>query len=197
MSYTHGSKWNKELILEGILGVKNALGTEYMPSKSEMLKITGTKALSCAMTRHGGHTYFRNMLELEDKDSCTKTGDENEDYIMTLLKEQGYKPRKTPPRHPYDILVNDVLKIDVKSANPTLSKVKEMNEFVFSINNEYPKCDLFIFVTQLKNNKEVYIIPSNLVMQSQLGIGETSKYDCYKNRYDYIEKYISLFKSIA
>lgn len=197
MGYTHGSKWNEELILEGILGVKNALGIDYMPSKKDMLTHTGNKGLSCAVTRHGGCTYFRDLLMLDDKDSCSKTGDENENYIMTILKEKGYKPRKTPPRHPYDILVNDVLKIDVKSANPILSKVKQMNEFVFSINNEFPKCDLFIFVTQFIDRKEIYIIPSSFVMQSQLGIGETSKYDCYKNRFDYIEDYIKLFKQIA
>lgn len=197
MGYTHGNKWNEDKIIEGILGVKNALGVEYMPSKNEMRQITGDKSLCSAMSKYGGYIYFRDLLGLDAKDSCSKTGDENEEYIMNLLKELGFKPRKTPPRHPYDILVNDVLKIDVKSANPTLSKVKNMNEFIFAINNEYPKCDLFIFITQLNDSKEVYLIPSKYVMQSQLGIGETSKYDCYKNRFDYIEKYINALKLVA
>lgn len=176
--------------------MKNALGVPYMPSKTEMNQVTGGKGLGCAMTRYGGHLYYREYLGLDEKDSCSKFGDENEYYVLGLLKSRGFNVRKTPPRHPYDILVEDVLKIDVKSANPTLSKAKEMHEFVFSINNEFPKCDLLIFVTNEVEKKEVYIIPSKHIMQSQLGIGETSKYDIYKDRYDYIEKYIELFKQI-
>jgi hypothetical protein len=196
MGYTHGVKWTEESIIDGILGVKNTLGIEYMPSKKEMASVTGNKKLSCAMTKHGGHIYFRDLLGLEEKESCSKLGDENEMYVMDLLKEKGYKPRKTPPRHPYDILVNDIVKIDVKSSNVIPSRVKGINEFTFSINNEFPKCDLFVFITILGDNRDLYIIPSKYIMQSQLAVCETSKYQKYKNRFDYIESYLKLHNKI-
>lgn len=31
MGYTHGKRWSESEIIKGILGVKDALGTEYMP----------------------------------------------------------------------------------------------------------------------------------------------------------------------
>lgn len=198
MGYTHGKRWSESEIIKGILGVKDALGTEYMPSKSEMETVTGNKGLSNAVSRYGGVKYFRKLLNLEQKESCSLTGDINEYYIMEILKNKGFYVEKTKPRYPYDLLINGIVKIDVKSANPILSKVHEMNEFVFAINNIHPKCDLFIFVTQFPDGKrDEYIIPSHLIKQTQLGIGETSKYDIYLNKYDYIDKYINLYDQIS
>jgi hypothetical protein len=168
-----------------------------MPSKSDIEFVTGNKALGNAITKHGGFEYFRKFLGLDPKESCTLTGDKNEYYIMEVLKNKGYEVEKTKPRHPYDILVNGIVKIDVKSSNPFPSKVYKMNECVFAINNYQPKCDIFIFVTLINNKKDVYIIPSHFIKQSQLSIGETSKYDCYLNKYEYIDKYIELFNKIA
>lgn len=189
---------NEDQILDMIKNVKNSLCISYMPTKSEMIKFYGNSTLSNAVSRHGGHKFFANLLELEFKNSCSLTGDINEDFIKSILEDKGFKVEKMPARHPYDLLVNNNVRIDVKSANPILSKVKCMSEFVFSINNQYPKCDIFIFVTILADgNKEIYIIPSCLIRQSQLGIGETSKYDCYKGRYDYIDTFSRLFDKVV
>jgi len=51
MGYTHGTKWTEEQIVEGILGVKNALGTDYMPSKSKMLTVTGNNLFPVKISR--------------------------------------------------------------------------------------------------------------------------------------------------
>lgn len=184
-------------IKEKIIEVRSSLCIDYMPTKSEMISFYGNTVLSNAVTKHGGHRYFADLLGLKLKDSCSLTGDINENYIKELLEKQGYVVTKMPPRHPYDLLVNGVVRIDVKSANPIKSKVKGMNQFVFSINNQFPKCDLFVFVKIYHvRHKDIYIIPSNQIRQSQLGIGETSKYDCYKNRFDYIDKFIKMFEGV-
>lgn len=178
--------------------IQATLGIDYMPTKSEMQLILGDGKLGSWMAKKGRRNYIKDKLGLKDKPSCTLTGDINEYYVMDILKSKGYSVSKTKPRHPYDLLVDGFVKIDVKSANPIPSRVKKMNEFVFSINNQEPKCDLMVFVTVFSDEyKEVYIIPSHLIKQSQLGIGESSKYDIYKNRFDYIPKYINFYKTIT
>jgi hypothetical protein len=197
MGYTHGKKWTEREIIESILAAKKALCVDYMPSKKEIKVVLGNESLANAITRHGGFEYFQQKLNLKKKQSDTLTGDINELYIKQLLEERGYSVEKTKPRHPYDLLVNGIVKIDVKSANPIPSKVRGMNEFVFSIKNEQPKCDLFVFVKIFKEKKDLFIIPSHFIKQSQLGIGETSKYEKYLNRFDYIDQYIQLFNQIV
>lgn len=198
MGYTHGSKWNDEIAIETILSVKDTLGVNYMPTNSEFKLILGNSKLVSWLNKNGRRARLKSELCLPDKPSCSLTGDVNEWYIINVLKDMGYTAEKTQPRHPYDILVNGVVKIDVKSANPIPSKVKKMNEFVFAINNREPKCDLMVFVTVFsETNKEIYVIPSHLIKQSQLGIGESSKYDIYKNRFDYIPKYINFYETIT
>jgi hypothetical protein len=173
------------------------LNLDRLPSKSEVKFIVGNESLANAITRHGGWKYFSEKLNLPMKKSCSSFGDENEDYILNLLIEMGYDAIKTKPRHPYDILVNGIVKIDVKSSHSIPSKVYMMDEFVFSINNTQPKCDIFIFIKVFDNKKDIFVIPSHFIKQSQLGIGENSKYDKYKNRFDYIETYVDLFSKVG
>jgi hypothetical protein len=190
-------KWDEQKIAGEIMEAIHYLNSSNMPSRSD-LEECGYGYLATAITKYGGYKYFADKLGLEQKQSATMTGDINEEYIYELLYDRGYKVEFTPPRHPYDLLVNGVVRIDVKSANPTPSKVKRMNEFVFAINNYFPKCDIFVFVKILgEEKKEVFIIPSNLIKQSQLGIGETSKYDCFKDRFDYIDTYTKLFEKVV
>lgn len=182
-------------ILDMITELKTALCIDYMPTKSEMLTFYKNTTLANAVTKKGGHKYFANLLGLKLKKSCSQMGDASEEFIKEVLEKQGYDVKRTPPRHPYDLLVENLVRVDVKSANPMLSRVEMKKQYVYSINNEFPKCDVFIFVK--KDKKEIYVIPSNFIRQSQLGIGETSKYDIYKNRFDYINVFIDLHKKVV
>lgn len=167
MGYTHGKKWDEQKIINTLTKVKNALYIDRMPSKSEVEEYCGDKSLSCAVSKHGGWAYFSKVMGLPMKNSCTTFGDENEQFIIEKIKSLGYDAIKTKVRHPYDILVNGIVKIDVKSAHLYKRDGREP-VYSFAINNEQPKCDIFICVAIKDDGEDIYVIPSHFIKQHQL-----------------------------
>ena len=76
---------------------------------------------------------------------------------------------------PYDLLVNDCLKVDVKSSH--LYEGKEGNFYTYRTGKKFATCDVYILVA-LDANDEIartYILPSSIVMNNiQISIGEHS-----------------------
>ncbi|WP_252233748.1 hypothetical protein [Clostridium sp. ZS1] len=97
-------------------------------------------------------------------------------------------------KHPYDLLVNDNVKIDVKSSNKYLSSAG-WNSYSFNLEKFNPTCDIYIIYCI--QDEKLLIIPSKFLKQTQLCITDkTSKYDIYKDRWDYIEQYNSFYKTV-
>lgn len=169
-----------------------------MPSKAIVEKINGDSRLSNAISKHGGFFVWAKRLGLEMLDSETKTGKLYEEfcvnYITNILKKQC---ETTSVKHPYDLLVCNNVKIDVKAGH--LYKGANGNFYTFNLEKKQPTCDIFIcYCINDMEIEKTYVIPSCFLSgKCQLSIGEVeSSYDHFKDKWEYIEKYESFYKEI-
>lgn len=194
MGYTHGNKWSEDLICNGVMKVKEGLKLDRMPTRSECVEYTNSNSLSVAITRRDGGWYgLAKELGLGIKESETTTGKRNEINIKQILEDKGYKVKQMSQNFPYDLLVNDCLKVDVKSSH--LYEGKEGNFYTYRTGKKFATCDVYILVA-LDANDEIartYILPSSIVMNNiQISIGEhSSKYDFYLERWDILSAYVA------
>ena len=145
MGYAHGIRWNREKVINEILNVIKVLDIKRMPSKNECDLVTGNYALANAIRRHGGYEYFAQYLNLESKECESKLGLMGELEIKRILESKGYKVEKMSKNHPYDLLVNGNIKIDVKTARKYNSE-KGWSSYSFNLEKSNPTCDIYIFI---------------------------------------------------
>jgi hypothetical protein len=198
LAYTHGTKWTDDLIKERILEVVSALGIDRMPSEKECKEYYHNSGLSNAISRREGWYALAAELGLQVKKSETFFGKLFEQAAQEQLISRGYEVRRMPQNFPYDLLVNDCVKIDVKASKLYRSK----NGNFYSFNLEKPFCTCDIYMLYLLNDdsreKELIILPSKYVAtQTQIGIGEsTSKYHEFIQKWGYIAKYCDFLKAV-
>lgn len=190
-------KWNEDIIIEEILKIKLSLNLFRMPTVNEVKNNFGNSLVS-AITKCGGFKYFANKLNLPLKKSETKLGQDFEISIGRILEEKKYKVTQMSTLFPYDILINDCLKIDAKVAKRY--NLHGNNYCTFGINKDYQTCDLYIFQCLDENENVLYtfIIPSHLVKQKSVSINldNPNKYYKFMDRWDLIEKYIDFLTNI-
>lgn len=190
------TKWNEYKIEKEIRNTMKFLNIDRMPTVSEMKVATRSYGLGLKVTRTGGTNYWADKLGLELKNSETKFGNEWEIRMKEDLERRGYMVEKMSTKHPYDLLVNNNIKIDVKA-----SRYYHKDNFKFhsfNLEKKYHNCDIFIFVglaDEADDIEKILIIPSKYLMgKKQLSVGLTSKYDKYQDRWDYLEKYSDFYK---
>jgi len=181
-------------IAKEILLLSNKLNR--MPSKSEVLEYCG-ESLDNAIIRSYGYYDWAEKLNLNIKDSETYMGISYEEICFNNLKEKSYKVEKTPVKAPYDLLVNDNVKIDVKSG--CAYENNESRCHTFGINKVHPTCDLYIIYAldeSSKNIERTFVIPSKYLKLKSLSLGENSKYNRYIEKWEYINQYDIFYKSL-
>ncbi|MZQ74920.1 MAG: hypothetical protein GT589_02035 [Peptoclostridium sp.] len=190
MGYTHGIRWTDEKIEYEIRNVMKILNIDRMPSCAEIKVITGDDALTNKIAKTGGFYQWADRLQIEVKKSETQLGVRYELKAKDMLESLGYAVEKMSTRHPYDLLVNGAVKVDVKVAKPyEYEKAKFFHSF--NLENMYHSCDIFMAfaVSHSEAIEKILIIPSKDLKVKQLSIGSNSRYDKYMNRWDYFEKY--------
>lgn len=191
--------WDDKLIEKEIFKVIKALNLNRMPSKSEIELVTKNTALTNKISKTGGFYKWAERLKLKIKNSETKLGYDYELEIRDRLRSKGYKVETTWCRHPYDLIVNDSIKIDVKVAKPYFNE-KVGRFHTFNLEKLPHTCDIYIAIVLDEEDIEekVLIIPSkNICNIRQLSIGKKSEYDIYMNRWDYIINYSNFYKQLA
>lgn len=118
MGNTHRKKWTEETIKAELSTLINSKGTLTMPTLREMNISTGDCALSNAVTKSGGVRRWAATLGVPLSHSNTEKGWEGEARAKAILERQGFTVERMSTRHPFDLLVNDVAKVDVKCAKP-------------------------------------------------------------------------------
>lgn len=197
MGYTHGTRWSDNAIKTETFRVMNALDIKRMPTHSEIKNVTGNNRLANKISRTGGYKYWASELNLEIKDSETKFGNEWEYKIKSELENKGFDVLKMSTKHPYDLLINKNLKIDVKVSR--YYKKEKYKYHTFNLEKEYHNCDIFICVG-LNDNDEIeklLIIPSKHLMGiKQLSVGVISKYDKFDRAYKYLDIYNKFYNEV-
>ena len=116
MGYAKGIRWSDELIKERVLEVKTALNLDRMPSQRECEDYFHDSALSNAVHRRGGWYQLAADLGLPLKESETYFGKTYEANVADLLRGMGFEVRRMSQNFPYDLLVDDCVKVDVKAS---------------------------------------------------------------------------------
>lgn len=198
MGYSHGFQWTENAIENTIKKVMTKAKIKTMPSHTIMNEITGDKALSSAISRHGGTKYWADKLNLTIEKCESKMGYEYECKCKEFLESQfGFNCELTKAGYPYDILVNGNIKIDVKCGN-LCRDFGNKSYYTFNLEKKNPTCDIYIcYCLDNEFVKKVYVIPSCVMSgKTQLSVGaKKSKYDKYINAWkvvmDYDDFYIN------
>ena len=91
MGYAHGIKWNDYLIEKGIRDVMKEAKIDCFPTHSLIKRVTGSFALSNAISKNGGSRYWAVKLGIKIKPCESKFGEDFELLCMAYLQELGFK----------------------------------------------------------------------------------------------------------
>lgn len=196
MGYTHGRKWTDEAVKEDVMEVVNFFGLKRMPSRVELNDFYGNSALTNRIMKTGGLYKLAKELGLPMKESNTNYGKQYEYEAKRMLEDKGYKVEKMSQNFPYDLLLNNNVKIDVK-----VSRIYETKEgykfYSYRIGHRHSKCDIYMFIAINGDKEKIYIIPSKEIFNNlQVSIGINSKYEKFVDRYDYIDKYLDFYEKL-
>ena len=198
MGYVQGIKWNNELIKAKIYEVMGVLEIKRMPSASETELVLQNSSLSNKIAKTGGFYSWAKRLKLEIKHTETSTGKEYESKLSWYLIDKGYEVKQMSVKHPYDLLVNESIKIDVKAARRYYYNNKG---YMYSFNMEKvdASCDLYVCycINDLDLIEKVLVIPGRDIKSTQLSIGKNTVYEKYVNRWDLLEQYDKFYKQLA
>lgn len=138
-------------------------------------------------------------LGLPIKESETAFGKSYEIKIARVLEEMGHSVKRMSQNFPYDLLIDEFVKADVKASH--LYQGPKGNFYTFRTGKEYATCDIYILVTLDDKNEilRTYVVPSSSVMnKKQISIGEiNSIYHQYKDRWDFIDEYGNFQRRLA
>lgn len=198
MGYTHGEKWTENKIIEAIMQVVDNWELNRMPSRSEIERFYGNTALSNVITKKYGWYELAKKLKLAIKESETYRGKKQEQIAKETLISKGYTVEKMPQNFPYDLLINNCVKIDVKASK--LYEGKNGGFYSFNLERPFPTCDIYLLylLNNDRTTKNVIVIPSKFVPKnSQISIGAIkSKYDRFVDKWEYIGEYIEFFEKV-
>ncbi len=189
MGYTHGYRWTDHDIKQAVITVVDSCGLDRMPSRKECVDFYNSESLANAVSRrYGGWYKLANDLGLPIKKSETYLGKIHEGVATNMLTDRGFSVVRMPQNFPYDLLVDDAVKVDVKASR--LYRGKLGNFYTYNLEKKYATCDLYILfaLDDESNIVDTYIVPSKFVINNtQISIGEfNSKYHKFKDRWDYI-----------
>ena len=196
MGASHGIVWSDELIQEKIMEVVNGEKLNHFPTHSEIISFFGNKGLAAKISKRGGTVYWSERLGLPLKDSETTLGNKYESLAITDIYEHtGLVGILMSENYPYDILVDNSVKIDIKAAYKFTNNCNA-KAYSFNLEKREPTCDIFILdcLKDEENYDKVLVIPScRLVGQKQIGVGANSKWDVYSNKWDMINEYSQFY----
>ena len=198
MGYTHGNKWTDDLIKQKILEVVKFNHLTRMPTRSETERYYGDCSLTNAVSRRAGGWYsLAEELELPIKECETTFGKSNEQVVAEKQISLGFDVRRMPQNFPYDLLVNDCVKVDVKASR--LYRGKGGNFYSFNLEKPFCTCDIYVLrlIGDDGGEVETLIIPSaHVSTNTQICVGENkSKYRKYSQMWNVVSEYCDFMES--
>lgn len=132
--------------------------------------------------------------------SETSFGRYGEMLAQKILTEKGYNVQLMPLCNPaYDLLIDNAVCIDVKTARHTDSG--HSKRYSFNIGTENPVTDIYMFICvpeEVDGEIDIYVIPAQAVRGNiSVSIGNGGKYEKYKNNYSIISRYRDFFNGMV
>lgn len=190
------SKWTMVRIENELVNYVKENKLQRMPSKPELIN-SGRSDLGNILTRRNGMEWWSNKVGLPLKKSETTIGNKYERQIEKTLVKRGYSVREMTVGHPYDLLVNENVKIDVKVSSP--GRISDWRCHTFRPSKANPTCDLYVCVAidEVGETEKIFVIPSNFAKVTTLCIGGESKYNKFIGRWDFIDEYTKFYDSLT
>lgn len=189
MGYAHGTQWTEDLVKQKVLEVMEALKLDRMPSRSECESYFHGTGLTNAISRRYGWYNLAEKLGISVKDSQSRFGKSYETLATEMLQAMGFEVRRMSQNFPYDLLVDNCVKIDVKASR--LYRGKQGNFYSYNLEKPFATCDFFILLAVNDDDtiNRKMVVPSNQVIaNNQISVGEhRSKYHRFTDRFDLIE----------
>lgn len=178
-------KWNEAKVAQQILENYNATGR--FPTCS-FLKESGQNALSCEIVRTGGFLKWSERLGISRQHSDSDTGWSGEIDVAEILKQNGLESKRSENvKWPFDLLVEGVLRVDVKTAK--YATYGHCSGWFFRI-GKTPQADLIALYQS--DDKSIHWIPWNMVPSTNVTITKTGKtYSCWKNNMELVRSMAS------
>jgi len=180
-------KWDDASIFRAVNEVVNGLKLQRMPSRNELAAYYGDERLTNAIRRRaGGYYQVAKELNLPMKESDTETGKQAEARVYNILVNMGYRVKRMSQNAPFDLLVNDDIRVDVKFSN-----TYKLKFYTFRLEKRIPTCDFYFLVANDNINPyRMFIVPAENARQTQISIGMVnSKYNIYENRFDLLRDF--------
>lgn len=144
--------WTNELLMDRLRPICEQLG--YFPSTQD-LRGLGRNDIAVQVSRRGGFVHWSGIMGYERRPSDTDTGWLGEKQFASLLTQSGYEVTTAGTKSPFDLLVNRVLRIDVKSAR-AVAYGNNSPCWYYRV-GKYPQADIVVFY-QLDTNS-FYALP--------------------------------------
>lgn len=188
--------WSQERIEKEVLYMVQKTKQNTFPTHTEMFDFFGDYKLSNAIRRNGGTKYWADKLGMECKQCESKFGTSFEErFIEDVLRELDFRSEMCKVRYPYDVLVEDVAKVDVKCSNRIQAHGFQL--YTSNLEKDFQTCDFYVIYC-LNENKidKIYILPSFVMSgKTQFSVGiNSSKYDVFLNRWDLIKDFVEFVK---
>ena len=194
MGYSRGKRWSEEDIISEIYKVMKVLEIDRMPSSVEIERVMGNTSLSNIIAKRGGFNKWASKLHLNQSKCETRLGLYGEEMIKKFLENKGYIVEKMSVKHPYDLLVNGNIKIDVKTSNKYTNPTG-WSSYSFNLEKKNPTCDIYVLICNDDNKK--LVIPSKYLKQKQVCITDNEiKYEHFKDKWEYVELFDKFYKFI-
>lgn len=197
MGYSHGHKWTYEDAFNKVKKCIDVMGYSSMPTTKELKDFYGESGLAVKLNKRiDWKEKIMRDLEIKYKDCETTKGKKYECLASEILIKNGFRVERMTTKEHFDLLVDGVVKVDVKVGKRWYIEASQANSF--GIHKKYATCDVYMLIALNDNcqNERIFIIPSFLARnQSTLTIGKNSKYDKWINRYDIINNYSSFLNS--
>jgi hypothetical protein len=181
---TQRTRWNDGLIESEIRAVALSLG--HFPVKNEL---SGMKRedLSNAICKSLGFVGWAKRLGMERAISDSDFGWAGEESVVAELQRRGFTASRTKEvKAPFDILVNNIVRIDVKNARfasyPT--KHGSCDGWFYRLGK---MCQADLVALHQYDEGSTYIIPWSLIPTSNVTITREGKYSHYKEAWWLVE----------
>jgi hypothetical protein len=182
--------WTEELMKAEIRDVVETCG--HFPSDSYLRSI-GKGDLASQIQRKGGHVQIAAEMGLFRKESDSDVGWKGEVRLSKRLEAKGYEVAgNLGVKSPFDFIVNDVARVDVKSAN--YAEYGPCKGWFYRI-GKYVQSDIVI-LHQL-DTEDDYVFFWNEVTASNITISRSGgKYASFRNAYHKIDNLIAAIKPV-
>jgi hypothetical protein len=188
--------WTEERVERELLECIKTLQIDRMPTADE-LKSLGRNDLHIKISRTRKYSGWAEYLGLSRKESCTLNGQNMEETMAEKLRQFGHEVERMTTKHPYDLLVNGTVKIDVKTG--CAYDLRGSRVHTFGINKKSPTCDIYICTALNESGTEIertFVIPSHHLKVVSLSIGKDSVYNRFIDKWEYIDHYSKFFSQV-